>query len=89
VSLRLIAISPVEAPKLNEEAVEGEPAPERRRACFDGDWLEIDVRGRGRMGEGSAVEGPAIVEFSEATCVVRPGWRGAIDGAGTLVLERP
>jgi len=89
VSLRLIAISPVEAPKLNEEAVEGEPAPDRRRACFDGDWLEIDVRGRGRMGEGSAVEGPAIVEFSEATCVVRPGWRGAIDGAGTLVLERP
>ena len=42
---------------------------------------------RERMGEGSEVEGPAIVEFKEATCVVRPGWGGAVDGVGTLVLE--
>ena len=40
------------------------------------------------MGEGSEVEGPAIVEFKESTCVVRPGWRGAVDGVGTLVLEK-
>ena len=29
-----------------------------------------------------------IVEFAEATCVVRPGWAGAVDDAGTLVLKR-
>jgi N-methylhydantoinase A len=40
------------------------------------------------MGAGSEVAGPAIVEFPEATCYVRTGWRGRIDGAGTLVLER-
>ena len=28
------------------------------------------------MGRGSRVEGPAIVEFAEATCAVRPGWSG-------------
>jgi N-methylhydantoinase A len=28
------------------------------------------------------------VEFRESTCVVRPGWRGAVDGVGTLVLEK-
>ena len=28
------------------------------------------------------VEGPAIVEFAEATCVVRPGWAGAVDDVG-------
>jgi N-methylhydantoinase A len=39
------------------------------------------------MGKGTKVKGPAIVEFAEATCVVRPGWSGAIDAAGTLVLE--
>ncbi len=43
---------------------------------------------RAELGRGSRVEGPAIVEFAEATCVVRPGWAGAIDAAGTLVLER-
>ena len=43
---------------------------------------------RGGMGEGAKVEGPAIVEFAEATCVVRPGWSGAVDASGTLVLER-
>jgi N-methylhydantoinase A len=40
------------------------------------------------MGKGSKVEGPAVVEFAEATCVVRPGWRGAVDEVGTLILEK-
>ena len=43
---------------------------------------------RAALGRGSRVDGPAIVEFAEATCVVRPGWAGAIDPSGTLVLER-
>jgi len=29
-----------------------------------------------------------VVEFAEATCLVRPGWAGTIDDVGTLVLER-
>jgi hypothetical protein len=28
------------------------------------------------------------VEFDEATCVVRPGWRASTDDAGSLMLER-
>ena len=52
---------------------------DRGRRCCD----------RARAGRAAArVEGPAIVEFAEATCVVRPGWAGAVDDAGTLVLER-
>ena len=39
-------------------------------------------------GPGAAVVGPAIVELPEATCLVRPGWAGEPDAAGTLVLER-
>jgi N-methylhydantoinase A len=34
------------------------------------------------------VGGPAVVEFPESTCVVRPGWRGTVDDAGTLVLKQ-
>ena len=54
-----------------------------RRACVDGDWLDLPVHG-----PGSTVSGPALVELPGATCLVRPGWAGEPDGVGTLVLER-
>ncbi|MDQ3793488.1 MAG: hydantoinase/oxoprolinase family protein, partial [Actinomycetota bacterium] len=88
VNLRLVATVPVEKPELEEPAAEGEAVSERREANFDGEWREVPVYDRERMGEGSEVEGPAIVEFKESTCVVRPGWGGTVDGVGTLVLER-
>jgi N-methylhydantoinase A len=88
VNLRLIATVPVEKPGLNEPATEGEAVSERREANFDGEWREVPIFDRERMGEGSEVSGPAIVEFRESTCVVRPGWSGAVDEVGTLVLER-
>jgi N-methylhydantoinase A len=88
VNLRLVATVPVEKPELEEPAAEGEAVSEPREANFDGEWREVPVYDRERMGEGSEVEGPAIVEFKESTCVVRPGWGGTVDGVGTLVLER-
>ena len=53
-----------------------------------GEWIEVDVLERTTLGAGSEVAGPAVVEFPESTCVVRPGWSGAVDDAGTLVLRR-
>jgi N-methylhydantoinase A len=88
VALRLVAISPVEKPELSEPAASGDAVAGRRRVCVEGDWAEVDVLERERMGRGSTLTGPALVEFAEATCLVRPGWRGEVDAAGTLVLER-
>ena len=88
VNLRLIATVPVEKPKIEEPDPKGNVETGRREANFDGEWREAPVLDREEMGEGSEVEGPAIVEFRESTCVVRPGWRGAVDGVGTLVLEK-
>ena len=88
VNVRLVATVPVEKPGLDEPAAEGEAEDERREANFDGEWREVPVFDRERMGEGSEVSGPAIVEFKESTCVVRPGWSGAVDGVGTLILEK-
>jgi N-methylhydantoinase A len=88
VNLRLVATVPVEKPKLDEPEPSGEAETGRREANFDGGWLEVPVLDREKMGEGSEVEGPAIVEFKESTCVVRPGWGGSVDGVGNLVLER-
>ena len=88
VNLRLVATVPVEKPALDEGPSSGQAEAGRREANFDGEWLEVPVLDREAMGRGSEVDGPAIVEFREATCVVRPGWRGAVDGVGNLVLER-
>jgi N-methylhydantoinase A len=89
VNLRLISTVPVEKPKLDEPAPEDEEKESgNRQANFDGEWQEVPVLDREKMGKGSEVAGPAIVEFKESTCVVRPGWRGAVDGVGTLVLEK-
>jgi len=88
VNLRLVATVPGDKPRLRE----GPPPPTvpcgRRRASFDGDWREVDVVDRADLGAGSAVGGPAVVELAESTLLVRPGWRGTVDEAGALVLER-
>jgi N-methylhydantoinase A len=66
-------------------AVAAEEAPTgARTALFDGERLDAAVV-RGRIGE---VTGPAICELPEATLVVPPGWAGAADGDGTIVVER-
>jgi N-methylhydantoinase A len=88
VNARVVATQPVERPELAAEEAEGDAEAGERRANFDGDWSEVPVYRRAGMGEGFEVEGPAIVEFAEATCVVRPGWSGAVDAAGTLVLSK-
>jgi N-methylhydantoinase A len=88
VNLRLISTVPVEKPELQEPQPEDDAQAGEREANFNGEWQSVAVLDREKMGEGSEVAGPAIVEFKESTCVVRPGWRGTVDGVGTLVLER-
>ena len=88
VNVRLVASVPGRKPELAERAAPGDREGGKRPANFDGEWVEVAVLDRTAMGAGSEVDGPAIVEFPEATCVVRPGWHGRVDDVGTLVLER-
>jgi N-methylhydantoinase A len=63
----------------------GAPGSERRRsASFGGERVEATVL----SGDFDEVRGPAICELPEATLVVPPGWSGASDDDGTVVLER-
>ena len=81
-------------PEAVAAVIEREPEPDgeadagTRKANFDGDWQEVPVLRRGGMGEGAKVEGPAIVEFAEATCVVRPGWSGDVHSTGAILLAK-
>jgi N-methylhydantoinase A len=90
VAVRLVATTRVDKPELSED-----PPPEgaeaetgRRRAFLDEDWQEVPVLDRARMGSGSRADGPAVVESVDSTCLVRPHWSAAVDGAGTLVMHR-
>jgi N-methylhydantoinase A len=80
VNVRLVATRRRARPALHAEVVSA--GGESRRVFLDGGWVEVAVHG-----PGVAVAGPAIVELPEATCLVRPGWAGGPDAAGTLVLE--
>ena len=53
-----------------------------------GDPVTATVYDRAAMAAGFELAGPAIVEQSDTTTLVSPGWRGRIDAAGSLILER-
>jgi N-methylhydantoinase A len=88
VAVRVVATVPVEKADLGGVPGAEPPGADSRRANFDGEWVDADVVAGTDCGAGARVDGPAIVEFPDATCVVRPGWRGRVDEAGGLVLER-
>src|SRR5919197_346578 len=88
VNARVVATVAVDKPALKEQPSESDGRAGRRRASFEGEWVEVDGFDRTRMGAGSEVSGPALVEFPEATCVVAAGWAGRVDEAGSLVLGR-
>jgi N-methylhydantoinase A len=89
VNLRLAATVPGAIPDLLEQKTQGGDAVvQHRRVLTEGGAVDAAVLNRALMGAGSTVQGPAVVEFAEATCLVRPGWSGVIDQIGTLVLTR-
>jgi N-methylhydantoinase A len=56
-----------------------------RRAWFDAGWIETPVVDRAALSE-TPREGPLIVQEYDATCLVPPGARAALDGFGDIVL---
>jgi len=89
VNVRLVATVPGEQPEVVEPAPPaGQPPAARRDLLLDGLPTPAEVYDRDRIGRGSTLRGPAVVEFAESTCLVRPGWQGGIDHVGTLVLSR-
>jgi N-methylhydantoinase A len=89
IHLRLVATRPEPKPKLEEmRPTRRTPSVGSRQAFLSGSWIEVLVFDRQLMGAGSRLNGPAIVEFEQATCLVREDWAGEIDKFGTLVLRR-
>ncbi|MFL5928733.1 MAG: hydantoinase/oxoprolinase family protein [Gaiellaceae bacterium] len=88
VSVRVTATVRLSRPSLATPQQSETGSRSTRSAHFDGAWYDVDVRTPDNLGAGVVFDGPAIVEFREATCVVRPGWGARVDDVGALVLER-
>jgi N-methylhydantoinase A len=85
VDIDLALVVPGPAP---QPVAAGAGAVERsaRPVFFDGEWIETPVL-RGEPAAGSEAEGPVVFELPEATFVVPPGWKTAVDHHGTIVAR--
>jgi 5-oxoprolinase (ATP-hydrolysing) len=59
-----------------------------RRCWIGGAWREIPFFDRALLAPGAAFAGPSLVFEAHSATMVGEGWRGRVDGAANLVLER-
>ncbi len=86
VNVRVSAFGPRPALRLTG-AARTPPASAVTRVVFDGEWVQAQLW-RGELPAGMRMRGPALCAMPESTLLVPPGWNGAVDEHGTVVLER-
>lgn len=60
-----------------------------RPVYFEGSWIETPIYDRNPLTSGTTVQGPAIIQQTDSTCVIDPGATGTVDIAGNLVIDVP
>jgi len=70
----------------------GEEAPlpgpvSSRPVFFAGDWIDTPVYDRDALIQGTSLEGPAIVQQADTTCLIDPGARATVDPDSNLIIE--
>lgn len=58
-----------------------------RRVWFSGGWRETTIWDRLSLPAGATIEGPAIIEQSDATTVLDPGLTATVDRFGNLLVS--
>ncbi|NIM45010.1 MAG: hydantoinase/oxoprolinase family protein [Nitrososphaeria archaeon] len=94
VNLRLEATGIIAKPKLRE-LPPGERSPEkalkhRRKVFFDeaSGYIECPVYDRYRLGRGTVLEGPAVVEEMDSTVLIHPNYVAEVDRYGNILIKR-
>ncbi len=59
----------------------------REEQVYFGGWRETPIHDRSRLRPGNTVEGPAVVVQDDTTTVIEPGYRGAVDRFGNILIE--
>ena len=77
----------IEEQPLESPVRTGGPEPRaRRRAFFDGAWVDTPIFVREALRPGDVIEGPAVICEPHNTVVIERGWRGRI--SSHLLLEK-
>jgi N-methylhydantoinase A len=90
VNFRLTAVGALERPPLPRfEAASGASAPVTHRPVHfrDRQPLETPIYERARLAPGQRIAGPAVIEQMDATTLLHPGDRLAVDAVGNLIVE--
>lgn len=61
--------------------------PGTRRVWLDGSFRDVPVRTRESCAPGEVLAGPCVVTEPQCSLLVPPGWHGAVDEHGALLLE--
>jgi N-methylhydantoinase A len=61
--------------------------PPTRMVYFNGEWLTSNVYDRTQIGSDTRIEGPAIIQQVDSTCVIDPGSTAKIDSVGNLIID--
>jgi N-methylhydantoinase A len=85
VNMRVSAIGARPALRLSGASATMPPRASTR-IVFDGELVEAELW-RGEPPAGARIAGPALCALPESTLLVPPGWSGAVDERGTVVLE--
>jgi N-methylhydantoinase A len=91
-TIRVIGRGTIKGVTLAESANgAGEDASEavlrKERVFFGGEWVETPVYDRGGLRPGNVISGPAIVAQDDTTTVIEPGYAGAVDRFGNIMIE--
>ena len=92
VNYRLGAIGIIDKPTIpgSETLVEDQeiPVTEVRKVRYEGvsEFVDTRIIQRDKLKSGSIVEGPAIIEQMDSTCVIPPDWKAYNDRYGNLIV---
>ncbi|HEY4574920.1 MAG TPA: hydantoinase/oxoprolinase family protein, partial [Thermoanaerobaculia bacterium] len=88
-SVRVVASSRSAAEDPTSKPAPSAAVPAGARRCWTGGaWREVPVFDRALLKPGAAFAGPSLVFESHSDTLIEEGWRGRVDGAESLVLER-
>jgi len=91
VTLRVVAVGGIDRPVLSGSGSQSrhlsEAIKNKRRAYFEGSFVDCAVYERELLPAGVSIDGPAIIEEYGSTTVVFPGWKGTQDHFCNLILE--
>ena len=93
VNFRLSALGSIRKPRLREVAPRSGPASEAvkgmRQVCFDaaGGFVPTPIHDRRRLAAGHRFDGPAVVEETDSTTLVLPGYTVAVDRYANLLIS--